>query len=61
MFTWLELICLKRLVRYSAKVPGVASVKINVILEAMMKHDFEYGAGQHIQKDVVKGKENRLT
>ena len=42
-FTESELIALKRLIRYSAKIPGVCTARINTIIEATNKKANGYG------------------
>lgn len=52
-FTSLELIALKRLIRYSAKVYGVANARINTILNAIKEKDFQYGVSRSTFKRMI--------
>jgi hypothetical protein len=53
IFTKLELLILKRLVRFSAKILGVCNAKINTILGAVEEYDFTYGASRSTFKRMI--------
>lgn len=52
-FTPAELIALKRLIRYSAKIYGVANAMIRTILESVEELDFEYGVSRSTFKRMI--------
>jgi hypothetical protein len=52
-FTTSELIALKRLIRYSAKVPGISNAKINTILNAINEKANGYGVSRSTFKRMI--------
>jgi len=53
IFTQSELIALKRLIRYAAKIPGIANATINTILNAINEKSNGYGISRSTFKRMI--------